>query len=140
MTRRSGRSDGDEPAWRPPTFETWIDRQIREATERGEFDNLPGAGKPVNLGDPNDELWWVRRKLEKEDLSGALPTSLSLRKEKERIQDTLSDVRDAELARAIITDLNARIADSNVRQVEKVPIFTAPLNVEATLAAWRSRR
>ena len=136
----SGRGDGDEPAWRPPTFETWIDRQIREATERGEFDNLPGAGKPVNLGDPNDELWWVRRKLEKEDLSGALPTSLSLRKEKERIQDTLSDVRDAELARAIITDLNARIADSNVRQVEKVPIFTAPLDVEATLAAWRSRR
>ena len=108
----SGRGDGDDPAWRPPTFESWIDRQIREATERGEFDNLPGAGKPVNLGDPNDELWWVRRKLEKEDLSGALPTSLSLRKEKERIQDTLSDVRDAELARAIITDLNARIAEA----------------------------
>ncbi|MEV0587999.1 DUF1992 domain-containing protein [Nonomuraea sp. NPDC050310] len=28
-------------------FKTWIDRQIREATERGEFDNLPGTGKPI---------------------------------------------------------------------------------------------
>ncbi|SMC89901.1 DUF1992 domain-containing protein [Lentzea albidocapillata] len=28
-------------------FESWIDRQIREAQERGEFDNLPSAGKPL---------------------------------------------------------------------------------------------
>ncbi len=29
--------------------ENWIDRQIREAQERGVFDNLPGRGKPVDL-------------------------------------------------------------------------------------------
>lgn len=28
-------------------FESWIDRQIREAQERGEFDDLPGAGEPI---------------------------------------------------------------------------------------------
>jgi hypothetical protein len=28
-------------------FETWADRQIREAEERGEFDDLPGKGKPI---------------------------------------------------------------------------------------------
>ncbi len=34
---------------KPPgvSFETWIDKQIREAADRGEFDNLPGAGKPI---------------------------------------------------------------------------------------------
>ncbi|MGV9308285.1 DnaJ family domain-containing protein [Nonomuraea sp. NPDC003727] len=45
-------------------FETLIDRQIREAQERGEFDDLPGAGKPLpNRDELNDELWWVKRKL-----------------------------------------------------------------------------
>lgn len=121
-----------------PGFENWIDRQIREATERGEFDNLPGAGKPLNLGDPNDELWWVRRKLKDEDLSAALPTSLQLRKEKAAIQDALAGVRSAQLAKELIEDLNARIRDANVRQVEGVPIFTAPLDVEATLEEWRA--
>ena len=39
-----------------------MERAIREAQERGEFDDLPGAGKPLaDLGDPDDPMWWVRR-------------------------------------------------------------------------------
>ncbi len=34
---------------RPGDWEKWIDQHIREAQERGEFDNLPGAGKPIDL-------------------------------------------------------------------------------------------
>lgn len=30
-------------------WESWIDEQIREAEARGDFDNLPGKGKPLNL-------------------------------------------------------------------------------------------
>ena len=30
-------------------WENWIDQQIREAQERGEFDDLPGMGKPLDL-------------------------------------------------------------------------------------------
>lgn len=30
-------------------FEEYVGEQIREAMERGEFDNLPGAGKPLHL-------------------------------------------------------------------------------------------
>jgi hypothetical protein len=38
-----------------PRYESPADRAIREAMERGEFDDLPGAGKPLtNLGDPDD--------------------------------------------------------------------------------------
>ncbi|MDX9832468.1 MAG: DUF1992 domain-containing protein [Anaerolineae bacterium] len=34
-------------------WESWIDQQIRDAQERGDFDNLPGKGKPLNLeGNP----------------------------------------------------------------------------------------
>ncbi|CAI9405745.1 DnaJ family domain-containing protein [Aestuariimicrobium sp. T2.26MG-19.2B] len=121
-------------------FENWIDRQIREATERGEFSNLPGEGKPVDLGRPGDDEWWIRRKLEKEDLRGAMPTSLALRREKQDIQQTLADVRGVEAAREIIADLNDRIRDANVRQTERVPIFTRELDIEEVLAEWMRRQ
>ncbi len=34
---------------RPKDWESWVDQQIREAQERGDFDNLPGTGKPLDL-------------------------------------------------------------------------------------------
>jgi hypothetical protein len=44
-----------------PPYETLPERLIREAIESGEFDDLPGAGKPLpGAGFPDDELWWVR--------------------------------------------------------------------------------
>lgn len=39
-----------------PTFESWIDRQIRQAQERGDFDNLRGKGQPLTPDDPNAAL------------------------------------------------------------------------------------
>src|ERR671931_357603 len=33
---------------RPRADESAVEKQIREAQERGEFDNLPGAGKPLS--------------------------------------------------------------------------------------------
>ncbi len=34
-----------------PSYETLIERRIREAQARGEFDDLPGAGRPLDLDD-----------------------------------------------------------------------------------------
>ena len=40
---------------------TWIDEVILAAQERGEFDDLPGTGKPLPCaGKKDDDLWWVR--------------------------------------------------------------------------------
>ena len=67
-----------------PRWESPVEKAIREAQERGEFDDLPGAGKPLSdLGDPDDPMWWLRRYAEREhlDLTGALPPALQLRKE-----------------------------------------------------------
>jgi hypothetical protein len=55
--------------------ESLIERRIREAMERGEFDDLPGAGKPIaDLDQPEDELSWLRRWMKREgiDLSKEL--------------------------------------------------------------------
>lgn len=38
-----------------------VERQIREAMERGEFENLPGSGKPlVGIDAPYDPAWWAK--------------------------------------------------------------------------------
>ncbi|MCA3212633.1 MAG: DUF1992 domain-containing protein [Burkholderiales bacterium] len=34
-----------------PAYETLIEQRIREATERGDFEGLPGTGQPVQLDD-----------------------------------------------------------------------------------------
>jgi len=45
------------------------ENKLRAAIEAGEFDNLPGLGKPSPLIDePYDPFWWVRRKLRAEQL------------------------------------------------------------------------
>lgn len=122
-----------------PIFENWIDRQIREAIERGEFD--VGHGKPLpDLGRPEDADWWARRKLADEDLTGALPGPLAVRREKQDIQQTLAEVREERTARAIIEDLNERIMQSNITRWQGPPIITGRLDVEQTLAEWRRRR
>ena len=37
--------------------ESLVERRIREAVERGDFDDLPGAGKPLDLRDAGDPEW-----------------------------------------------------------------------------------
>ena len=49
------------PVGPPDDFETNTDRIIREAMEAGEFDDLPGEGKPIpGAGSVDDEYWWIR--------------------------------------------------------------------------------
>ena len=51
-------------------LEPRVERLIREAMEAGEFDELPGAGKPLpGAGVYDDNLWWVRAWVERNDLS-----------------------------------------------------------------------
>lgn len=47
------------------------ERRIREAIAQGAFDDLPGAGKPLDLRGAGDPDWWIRRKLEDEGLDAA---------------------------------------------------------------------
>ncbi len=119
-------------------YESWIDRQIREAMERGAFDNLPGAGKPLALSDDPD--WWVKSKMAAESLEPLLPTPLALRREVERLPETLADVRDEAEVRALIADLNARIKDSCLRPQDGPRIAIGLVDVEAAVTAWRERR
>ncbi|ASU83840.1 DUF1992 domain-containing protein [Nocardiopsis gilva YIM 90087] len=126
---------------KPPgvSFESWVDRQIREATERGDFDDLPGAGKPIpDLDKPYDENWWVKKKLREENVS-LLPPTLALRKEAE---DALAAAREATTevrARRIVEDINEKIRDALGRPLPGPPLNLMPYDVDRVIDEWRER-
>jgi hypothetical protein len=121
------------------TFESWVERQIREAQERGEFDNLPGAGKPIpGIGDPDDEMWWVRQKLRRERLS-YLPPTLALRKEVEDVLAAVPKATSESAVRDMVDRVNAKIAAAIRTPPEGPPLNLTPLNVDSVLESWRRR-
>lgn len=126
--------------WNVP-FESWVERQIRLAQERGEFDNLAGAGKPLPHINDTDELWWVKRKLREEGLSteALLPPSLQLRREVERLADTVRDLPTEQSVRDLVADLNRRIAD-HLRAPSGPVVPVHKVDAEAAVTAWRARR
>lgn len=121
-------------------FGTWVERQIREATERGEFDNLPGAGKPIDdLDEPHDELWWVKRKLRQERFS-YLPPTMALRKAAEDALAAASRAVSEAKVRRILVDINARIVEGNRKAASGPPLNLMPFDVERVVATWRELR
>ena len=119
-------------------YESWVERQVREAIERGEFDNLSGAGRPLpSINGREDENWWVKGLLEREQLPMPLPSSLALRREVANLPQTLADVPDEPTVRDIIEDLNRRIRDSHRRRVDGPPIVVKPVDVEQAVTDWR---
>lgn len=124
---------------KPPgvDFETWIERQIREARERGEFDDLPGAGRPIpDRGARHDPNWWVKQKLRDEGLS-YLPPSLALRRDAAEARERALRARSDPEARDILHAINERIRDALRAPPQGPPVDLAPLDVEALIAERR---
>jgi len=119
-------------------FETWVDRQIRQAEEKGEFD-VPGKGKPLNLTGEYDELWWVKQLLEREQLN-VLPPGLSLRKAAEDIRENLESVRTEAALRELVEDHNERVLAFIRRPQDGAAVIVMPMNVDALVREWRERR
>lgn len=61
-----------QPLFTDRVIQIIADNKIRAAIEAGEFDNLPDFGKPSAIIDePYDPFWWIRRKLQRENLNTA---------------------------------------------------------------------
>ena len=124
-----------------PYWESPVEKQIREAQERGDFDNLPGAGKPLDLSDAGDPDWWVKRfaAREKLDLGGALPGALALRKEAAGYPESLVDVRTEAQVREIIEDYNTRVLADRLRPAvgNLPPLIARTLDVDEMVERWR---
>jgi DnaJ-like protein len=127
---------------KPPgvTFESWVDKQIRFAQERGDFDDLPGTGKPLpGVGEPVEDQWWVKDYIRREGLSGEalLPTPLRLRKEVERLPATVRDLTTEQAVRDIAADLNRRIVEY-MRAPTGPQVAIGLVNVDDVVTRWRA--
>ena len=84
-----------------------IENAIQQAIRRGDFDDLPGAGKPLpGLTGTHDPDWWIRRKIEREQLTGLGPPALTLRTEDKEFADRLDRLGSERAVREHVEDFN----------------------------------
>ena len=127
---------------KPPflSFESWVDRQIREAEARGEFDNLPGAGKPIEgLDKPHDELWWVKQKLARENIS-VEPEALRLRRDVEKALGKILELPSERAVRKMVDELNEKIREVNATVTSGPASNVVPLDPERIVTRWRESK
>lgn len=127
---------------KPPgvSFESWVDKQIREASERGDFTSLAGFGKPLpDDTAPYDELWWVKGKMHREGLS-VLPPALALRKEAEEAREAVGRATTESQVRRILTEVNEKIDAALRRPPPGPPLGIKPFDAEAVVREWRASR
>lgn len=121
-------------------WESWVERQVREAQERGDFDGLSGAGRPLpGLGGPHDELWWVKDLIRREGLA-VTPPALALRREVEDALDTVGSLPTEAVVRRRVEELNVRIRQLNRVAASGPPSTLWVLDVDEVLLRWRDGR
>ena len=137
---RTGRSAA---AARIAQQSSWVDLQVRQAMERGEFDNLPGQGKPIeDLGGEHDPDWWVKKLVEREKIA-LLPPALALRKEDAELDARLDAINIEAEVRREVEEFNARVRKAIYTPPtgpSGPPVITRQRDVDAQVVAWRERR
>lgn len=118
----------------------WVDTIVDQAIRRGEFDDLPLAGKPIpGLTGGYDPDWWLKRLVERERITGVLPPA-QLRRDDAELDDVLDREPTEEGVREIVEDFNARVIDARRQLRGGPPVVTPTRDVERELERWRERR
>lgn len=119
----------------------WVDLQIQQAMARGEFDDLPGTGKPIEgLGATHDPDWWLKKLVEREQVSGVLPPSLQLRKDDAELDAVLDRESSEGVVRELLETFNRRVVNARRQLQGGPPVITPTRDVDTEVAAWRARR
>ncbi|MGO4300832.1 J-domain-containing protein [Leifsonia sp. RAF41] len=118
-----------------------VETSIQQAIRRGDFDNLPGAGKPLpGLSDTHDPDWWIRRKIEREQLTGLGPPALLLRTEDKELEARLDRLGSEGAVREHLETFNRRIVEARRQLQGGPPVVTPTRDVDAEVDRWRQRR
>jgi hypothetical protein len=131
---------------KPPgvSFETWVERQISQAEERGDFTGLPGAGRPLPAFDPDETAYdWAVAKARREGIRPVemLPPGLALRRERDDLPERVADLPSEDAVRAVAEDYNARV-EAFWRRPQESRWSPVPglADVEALVEGWRRDR
>ncbi|MGY1887335.1 MULTISPECIES: DnaJ family domain-containing protein [unclassified Blastococcus] len=131
---------------KPPgvSFETWVETQIAQARERGDFDRLGGAGKPIAGLDREQTAYdWAVAKARREGVETAamLPPGLALRRERDQLPARAARLTTAADVRALAEDYNARV-EAFWRRPQESRWSPVPglADVDALVASWERDR
>jgi hypothetical protein len=113
-------------------FEKIVEERIKQAQKNGEFDNLPGSGKPLlfeNNRYVSGELSLAYKILKNAD---CLPPELELKKEITKTEELLSGMEETHEKYCLLKKMNFLIMKLN--SMRNTPImFEAPQQYEAKL-------
>ena len=119
----------------------YVEIQIQQAMRRGDFDDLPGAGKPLkNLDRAPDPDWWIRQKIEDERITGLAPPALTLRTEGEGLEARIDAMYSEPAVRDLLEQFNKRVVEARRQLKGGPPVVTPTRDVEAEIDGWRGRR
>ena len=119
---------------------SWVDLQIRQAQERGAFDDLPGLGRPIEgLGAEHDPDWWVKKLVEREQIV-VLPPSLQVRKDDAALDALLDRQAGERDVRREVEEFNARVRSAMIQPHGGPPMITKLRDVDTEVQRWSERR
>jgi hypothetical protein len=115
------------------------DRRIEEAMREGKFDNLTGAGKPLNLEPmPAEEnarmTWWMLRILHKNDFT---PDEVRLRKSIETLKEQLNKLKDIHKLPPLVARINQLVHELNTLGTNAIDLAVTPVDLETEQALLR---
>jgi hypothetical protein len=137
MQKSNAKSD-NEKSKRPITWDRLAEERILEAQAEGQFDHLPGFGKPIpGIDEPHDELWWIKDKLKREQLS-SLPPALVIRLDVEKTLAQIDQMPTESEVRRAVAALNERIRKTSFAVVWGPAVDVMPLDPDEIVNQWKS--
>lgn len=117
------------------------ERRIEEAMREGKFDNLKGAGKPIDLepapADENARMsWWALRILKQNDV---IPDEVRYRKQIDTLKAMLPRAEDDAGVRLLVEQINDLVRKLNTLGTNAVNLAVSPVSLEAELVKLHER-
>jgi Domain of unknown function (DUF1992) len=112
------------------------DKRIEDAMKEGKFDNLEGAGKPLDLEDmPADEdvrmMWWAIRILRRNDFT---PHEIRWRKIVDGLKAELAEACDETRVRKLVIQINELVRKINTLGTNALKSAIVGVSLEEELA------
>src|SRR2546421_1500036 len=117
------------------------ERRIEDAMREGKFDNLAGAGKPLDLEPmPADEnarmTWWMLRLLKNNNFT---PDEIRWRRQIEKMKEELATAMTENRVETLVRAINAMVRQVNTLGTNAINIAVSPVSREEERQRLRER-